>query len=65
MKSVAIEIKKLLLDEGLTQTELAERLGTSKANVGAQLTRNAFRTTDIERIADALGYNVEIVFKKR
>lgn len=65
MESIAIKIKKIMLDESIKQTDLAEKLGMSKANLSSQLLRDSFRIKDIEKIADALGYDAEMNFIKR
>ena len=59
------EIRKILLDEDIEIKELARRLNTSQQNMSAKLKRNNFTTKDIEKILDALGYELKIEFIKK
>ena len=59
------EIRKILLDEDIEIKELASRLNTSQQNISAKLKRNNFTTKDIEKILDALGYELKIEFIKK
>lgn len=58
-------IRKLLIDEEFTLVQLAEKLGTSYQNVSAKLKRNNLRLSEIEEIAEALGYDIKIEFHKK
>lgn len=55
------EIKKILIDEGITQTELAERLNTSSGNLTNKLRRNDMKVSDLSSILDKLGYRIEFI----
>lgn len=55
-------IKKLLIDNDMTQTELAEKLNTSSGNLTNKLRRNDFRISELEEIATAIGYELKIEF---
>lgn len=59
------EIKKIMIDEKETVTSLAKKLNTSQQNLDAKMRRNNFRISDLEEILNALGYELEINFKKR
>lgn len=61
---IAKEIKKVLIDEGLTQSELAEKIGTSQGNLANKLKRNNFSTNELQEIAEALNYRLNIEFIK-
>lgn len=63
--NIAKEIKKILIDEDLTQEMLSERLGTSQGNLANKLKRNNFSTKEMIAIADALGYELKIEFIKK
>ena len=41
------EIKKILIDEDMTQTELAEKLNTSSGNLTNKLRRNDMKVSEI------------------
>lgn len=55
-------IKKLLLDCDINTVELAKRLGCGTANLYNKYKRNNFSLNEIEEIATACGYDVEISF---
>ncbi|MDU4846121.1 helix-turn-helix domain-containing protein [Clostridium sp.] len=57
------EIKKILIDEDMTQTELAEKLNTSSGNLTNKLRRNDMKVSDFEKILDTIGYELKIVKK--
>ena len=59
---IAKIIKKLLIDKGMTQIELAEKLNTSSGNLTNKLRRNDFRVSELEDIASAMGYDFKIEF---
>jgi transcriptional regulator with XRE-family HTH domain len=58
---LALEIARLREQAGLTQKQLAERIGTTQQQI-SRLERPNYRgsLTTLERVADALGMTVEI-----
>lgn len=58
-------IKLLCANEDVTLTELAEKLNKSQANFSKQMKRSNFRISDMEKIADALGYEFTYEFKRK
>lgn len=62
---ISKEIKKILIDEDLTQADLAEKVGTSQQNMNAKLKRDNFSNKEMQEIADALGYELRIEFIKK
>lgn len=58
-------IKLLCANEDVTLTELAEKLNKSQANFSKQIKRSNFRVSDMEKIADALGYEFTYEFKRK
>ena len=58
-------IKLLCANEDETLTELAEKLNKSQANFSKQMKRSNFRVSDMEKIADALGYEFTYEFKRK
>lgn len=62
---ISKDIKKILIDEELTQAELAERIGTSQQNMNAKLKRDNFSNKEMQDIAEALGYELKIEFIKK
>ena len=65
MLTQANYIKLLCANEDVTLTELAEKLGKSQANLSKQMKRSNFRVSDMEKIADALGYEFTYEFKRK
>lgn len=59
------KIKMLLLETGMSQKELAERLGMSQQSFSNRLTRDDWKESDLEKIAKACGYTYESTFKKK
>ena len=62
---ISTQIRKIMLDEKVNIVELAKRLDTSQPNVSAKLRRNNFNIKDLEKFSKALGYEIEIIFKKQ
>ena len=51
-------IKALLKDRGLTQSELAEALGTTRQNLSNKLNRDNFTAKDLFAIGEILGFSL-------
>lgn len=49
----------------VNDTQTAELLGTSKQNLSNKLKRNNFSIKEAQEFADALGFDMEIVFTDR
>lgn len=47
---------------GMSMSELARRAGYTPQNLSNKCARDTFRMSDLERIAEALGADVEIKF---
>jgi hypothetical protein len=60
-------LRQLRLSERLGQAELAERLDTHQANISRWEREGyqAYNLRQLERIADALGYDLDITFIRR
>ena len=57
-------IKETLKQKGLTQNELAERLGINRVSLSRLLSdKNDMRISTIKKIADAIGCDVTEFFK--
>ena len=66
MVSMAEEIRILCVKAGnVSDAELARRLGTSPQNFCNLMKRDNFTVDRVREIADVLGYDMEITFKKR
>ncbi len=53
--SASSAIKKRLTDIEMSQTELAERLGTNRQNLGNKLRRDNFSARELESICKIIG----------
>lgn len=60
MENAGIIIKKILVDEGLTQAQLARMVGSAPQNLTNKLVRGYFLTSDFFEMLDVLGYEIEI-----
>lgn len=49
------QIKMALVYAGITQTELARELGTSRANLSRKINLGSLSVNDMSRIASAIG----------
>lgn len=58
-------IKMLCANEDTTLTELARKLGKSQPNLSNMIARSDFRISDMEKIADALGYKFTYKFTRK
>ncbi len=58
--------KRIQVEKGLNQSQVGELLGMSGANASRFFLRKDFRIYgDISRVADAMGYDVRVVFVDR
>lgn len=56
-------VKKILIDKDLSIQKLADILGESKQNLSQKLKRDSIKLLDVEKILNALDY--DIIIKKR
>lgn len=54
------ELKKLLIDCGMTQRQIAERLNISPQQLSNLFGKKNFSLDDAKKIADALGATLEV-----
>lgn len=59
------EIKVLLAREETSGTQVAKKMGISQQNFHRTINKVNFAFTDARDILDALGYDLEINFRKR
>ena len=62
---ISKEIKKMLIDRDLTQSQLADMLNTSQSNFANKMKRNNFRVCEMLEIAELLNYELKIEFIKK
>lgn len=58
-------IKAMIGINNTNISTLAEKLGQSRQNLSGKIKRNNFSETELRKIADALGFDVEIKFIQR
>lgn len=58
-------IKKILIDEDMNMSQLADKLDTSQQNLSAKLKRNNPSLKEMQEIAEALGYELNISFTRK
>lgn len=63
--NIVTELKKLFLDANMTQSDVAEKIGTTQANLSKKFKNNTVYSKDIEKIAESLGYELKIEFVKK
>ena len=58
------EIKKMLIDNDMSVTDLAEKLDTTRQNLNNKLKRKDMKVSDLNTILKVLGYRIEFVKEK-
>lgn len=60
--TVAEQIKVLCVRSGVSEAELARRLGKSPQSFNSKMRRGSFSVGDLEKIANAMGVDFERFF---
>ena len=60
MESITRKIRIALAKKELNQTELCSLINMKKSNLSLILDRDTYKTDVLEKLANALGYNLEI-----
>ena len=60
MTNLAEQLKIVILKLKISQSDLAERTGQSRANLTNKLKRNDFKLSEYEKLVTALGCQLEI-----
>lgn len=63
-KQIKNEIKKLIIDENITFTEISEKLNISKNQLNNTFNKVNLSFNDIYKIMDVIGYKMQIEFIK-
>ena len=64
--NIELDLKTRLAEEGITQTEVAEKLGVSPPYVNRIIRgREQIVNKTFIKILDELGYDVELTYKKK
>jgi transcriptional regulator with XRE-family HTH domain len=64
-KKLVTELKKLMLDEGIPQKQVAEALGIKPQSLNTLLNKKNFSFDDCRRILETMGYDLDFGFIKR
>ena len=64
-KAIKKELYKLLVINDKTWVSLSREFGMSSSQMAQKFTRKFLLLKDLIKIADAVGYDVDITFKKR
>ena len=64
MKIDSIKIKLLMAEQGISQSELAERCGIARQNISNMLGRGTCSIKKVGQLAKALGVNVREIIKE-
>ena len=62
MTRTKLRIKELLTERGMTQNELADKLGIAPLSLNQAIRRNNFSLAKLEEIADEIGCRVVDLF---
>lgn len=58
------ELKKILIDENLSLTKVAETMGISRQQLNNLFSKTNFSFDDMNKICNSIGYKLEINIKK-
>ena len=64
MKIDSIKIKLLMADQGMTQADLADRVGISRQNISLMLGRGTCSIAKVGKLAKALGVDAREIIKE-
>lgn len=56
------KVKRLMLEEELSASRLAEKIGTSQSNLSQKMKNESYSVADLIKIAEALNVKLEINF---
>lgn len=63
-EKLIIELKKLMLEEKITQQDLADKLGMTRQGVRSILNKKHFSFQDAQKILELMNHSLEINFRK-
>jgi len=61
--NITKKIKLLLVENEMTATQLAEKIGTTQSNLSKKMKNESYTVSDLEKIAEALNLELIIDFK--
>lgn len=60
MESIAKKIKLALVTKDMNQSDLCKQIDYSTGNLSKMLKRDTYKTDELEKIVNGIGYNIEI-----
>ncbi|MEY9976212.1 helix-turn-helix domain-containing protein [Lysinibacillus sp. RC79] len=61
--NITKKIKLLLVENEMTATQLAKKIGTTQSNLSKKMKNESYTISDLEKIAEALNLELIIDFK--
>ena len=62
--NITKKIKLLLVENEMTATQLAKKIGTTQSNLSKKMKNESYTLSDLEKIAEALNLKLIIEFKE-
>ncbi len=63
--NITKKIKLLLVENEMTATQLAEKIGTTQSNLSKKMKNESYTVSDLEKIAEELNMELIIDFKPK
>lgn len=63
--NITKKIKLLLIENEMTATQLAEKIGTTQSNLSKKMKNESYTVSDLEKIAEELNMELIIDFKPK
>lgn len=63
--NITKKIKLLLVENEMTATQLAEKIGTTQSNLSKKMKNENYTVSDLEKIAEELNMELIIDFKSK
>lgn len=63
--NISNQIRMLQAAKGFNDSQTAEKLGIQKQNYSRKLKNQTFSISDLQKISDILGFDMEIIFTDR
>lgn len=61
--NITKKIKLLLVENEMTATQLAEKIGTTQSNLSKKMKNESYTVSDLEKIAEVLNMELIIDFR--
>jgi DNA-binding Xre family transcriptional regulator len=64
-EQLALEIKKILLERGKSETQVYKEIGFNQQNLNKKLNSGTIRYSEVEAILDNLGYDIHWIKREK